>query len=104
MYYNIEKQILQHKKYVLQHRKLCAATLKIMYCNISSSSTATSQKHLLQRPKNSIATFENNLLQHPKTLIATRKKQQKKPVQNSPWPITSSSLKEGIGPQNSPEP
>jgi hypothetical protein len=71
MYYNI-------KKYILQHKKLCAATSKIMYCNISSSSSATSQKHLLQRPKNPIVIFENYLLQHPKAPITTREKQQKK--------------------------
>jgi hypothetical protein len=29
-------------KYVLRQRKLCTATLKIIYCNIKNSSTATS--------------------------------------------------------------
>jgi hypothetical protein len=64
---------------MLQHQKLYIATSKNMYCNISNSSTATSQKinretwkwkhsknHLLQQPKNPIATFKNHRLQHPK--------------------------------------
>jgi hypothetical protein len=72
MYCNIEN-------YVLQHRKIYIATSKNMYCNISNSSTTTSQKstmkhgnrkkiknHLLQQPKNLISTFENHLLQHKK--------------------------------------
>jgi hypothetical protein len=72
MYCNIENYVLQHrkklcsatsKKHVPQHQKLCATISKIMYYNISNSSTATSQKHLLQRPKNPIATSKN-LLQH----------------------------------------
>jgi hypothetical protein len=66
-----------------------------MYCNISSSSTATSQKHLLQRPKNLIATFENHLLQHLKKTHCNTGETEKKNVQNCPWPITSSSPEGG---------
>jgi hypothetical protein len=49
-----------------------------MYCNISNSSTTTSQKHMLQRPKNAIATFENHLLQHHKNSLQHGRKQQKR--------------------------
>jgi hypothetical protein len=55
-----------------------------MYNNISSSSTATLQKHLLQRPKNLIATLENHLLQYQKTHCNTgetaKKKHTKQPL------------------------
>jgi hypothetical protein len=88
------------QKYVVQHRKICTATSKNMYCNNENYvlqhqklCTATSQtvvlqhrkinheiwkmktfeNHLLQQLKNRIATFENHLLQHPKKLIATRR-------------------------------
>jgi hypothetical protein len=86
MYGNIKKYVLQHQKHVLQLQKLCAATSKIIYCNISSSSTVTLQKHLLQRPKNHITIFKNHLLQHKKTYYNTG--ETKKGVQNSPWSIT----------------
>jgi hypothetical protein len=104
MYCNNEKYVLQHpknmycnidqKKYVLQHRKLCAATLKIMCCNIknyvlqhkklctASSNTATSQN-------TSVATNQKIPLQHSKIIycniqkkpIATREKQKKSTIQ-----------------------
>jgi hypothetical protein len=76
-----------------------------MYCNISSSSTATSQKHLLQRPKNPIATFENYLLQHKKPIATREKQQQKKSVQKQPLAhhLRARWREEGIGLQSSPK-
>jgi len=48
---------------LLQHETEATET----YCNISSSTTATSQKHLLQQPK-------KIPLQHLKSYVATSKK------------------------------
>jgi len=39
---------------LLQHEIEATET----YCNISSSTTATSQKHLVQQPKKPVATFK----------------------------------------------
>jgi hypothetical protein len=107
MHCNIEKYVLQQPKYVLQHLKTCTVTSKnmycnvsrIMYCNISSSSTTTSQKHLLQQPKNPIATFEKQMLHHPEKLIATREKQQKKKHTKQPMThhLRAHRRKKGIG-------
>ena len=83
------KYIVQHRKtctatsekYVLQQRKLCTATSKIMYYNISNSSTATSQNqpmkhvnHLLQQPKKSHCNIRKSSATTSKKTIVTRRK------------------------------
>jgi hypothetical protein len=59
---NIYYNILTHS---LQHQGGSAATMKKSYCNISNTTTATSQKCLLQQSKKNIITiFPNHPLQH----------------------------------------
>jgi hypothetical protein len=69
-------------------------SIEIICCNISSSSTATSQKHLLQRPKNPNTTFENHLLQRKKNPLQ-HGKNSKKTYKTTPGASSSSSLEGG---------
>ena len=64
---------------LLQHEIEATET----YCNISSSTTATSQKHLLQQPKKSHCNIRNHMLQHKKNYCntgETTKKRAKQPL------------------------
>jgi hypothetical protein len=61
------------EKYILQHQKLCAATSKNTFCNISNSSTATSQQSTMKHgnrniQKSSVATIQKIPLQHSKII------------------------------------
>jgi hypothetical protein len=92
IHYNIQKILLQQQKYLPQQPKN-------VYCNISSSTTATSQKHLLQQPKKS---------QHSKTICCKISKEPLQHRRNNKKGHTKPSLarhfrarrrKKGIGPE-----